>query len=1190
MGELLMIRKLLGLATVLLVSLGTAAAQVASGQGAIAGLVQDPTKAAISGAQVVLSNPSIGFKQETTTNAEGSYKFSPLRVVGGYTLTVTANGFAAVVVNDFATSVGTVITQNVTLSVGSSTTTVEVQSGGVEQVQTDTSAVSQLIDKTVWQDSPLSVRDSNQFVGLTAGAAGDGGTGRGYAVNGARSGTGNFTLEGFDNNDQGLGGAATSGPSTGGSVTRISPDAIQEYRVISSVPNAEYGRAGGFVTDTVLRSGTTQWHGSLFEYNRIQALAQNNFFSKHSPPILQDHLVRNQFGGSIGGPVYKNKTFFFASVEFQRERSGSPVTFTGITQDFYNFVKSGTYEKWMEGTTLQGPVVGGLDGRGFCPSNFGGATCAGAFADVATTGPVFNSMYAATPYTFPFGTRNLTNAPTDLLLGGTNYLPVNIYGDGNTINTSVFNQNRGTLKIDHTLTSKDQLSFTYVLDLDNDTESTGGGYPGTLGPPEIDYGGAQLFGARWTHTFTANLLNEFRGGYLRHVRNFSAITPQGIAAMASGDSIDTGFGKNPGFPQLFTENQFTYQDAVTFTHKTHTMKAGFTFARTRNGSSFYNDVNGTIFPWGSAGILTDGLNEVDGERLLDGGTTGPVHSTYGTLYYASAAQDPSTGGVPDPYRGYRANEFSAYVQDDWKATAHLTFNYGLRWDYFGPPHNMRALVDSNVFFGTATSLVSSGNPFEPNSPLLIAEQGAAFKCVGYVPCGSGTSGPGYAAAANRSTIWDRDVNNFGPRLGFSYDALGNGKMVVRGGFGIGYDRLYNNVYENIRFNGPHFVDNTAGFGAGASGISEALGKGLVQNPFVGNSLLSGAAAVPRHINQHLKTAYYEQIHFGVESNVWRGYVIEVNYIGTLGRQLVGIMNANTFEGRVACSSAAQKTACTAAGIPTANQSTARPTAAFGNDNFRTNGFSSSYSAGQVSLRRGYSHGFQFAANYSYGHALDQISDVFTTKNGGTGIPTPYFPSHSYGNTDYDVRHLATFTLNYRTQSSTHKLLLGGWGISPILSMQSGTPVFIKNGSSSYDPNKDGTTGVELAYYYGTGNIKNSINHGVSPAGNNSVGSGYIKPNLWKSYTCPASVNGGLWCDVPADRNQLFGPRFYNLDVQVSKHLAFSDRWSLTLQAAFFDVDGHPEFGNPSGDINSTSFGQSTSAVNRQGQLSGRIDF
>ncbi|HEY5329863.1 MAG TPA: TonB-dependent receptor [Acidobacteriaceae bacterium] len=1162
-----------------------ATAQVQAGQGAVAGTVTDATKAIVPGAHVVLSNPGIGYRKEVDTNAEGRYQFEALTVGDGYNLDVTAKGFASSKITNFPTSVGTIITQNVTLSVGAENTTIEVQGGTIEQVQTDTSAVSQVIDSTIFNESPLAVRDPNTFVGLVAGAAGSGGAGRGFAVNGARSGTGNFQLDGFDNNDQGLGGGA--GPNAAGAVTSISPDAIQEYRVMTSVPNAEYGRAGGFATDTVLKSGTNTLHGSVFEYNRIQALAQNNFFSKRAG--LRDHLVRNQFGGSIGGPIYKDKTFFFATVEFRRDRSGNPVQYTGITQDFYNFVKSGAFEKWTEGTAQQNtafitdPNTGGkIDGQGFCPE-YTGTTCPGEFADVATLGPVFTSLYARSPSSFPFGTRNFTNIPTDLFYGDTVYLPVNIYGDGDVIGTSTFNENRGSLKIDHKLTTRDQLAFTYAIELDNDLESAGQDFS-VPGPPEDNYGGAHIFGARWSHTFTPNLLNDFRAGYLRHVRNFDAPGLFGVPATVAADSLSTGFGASAAIPQLFTENQFSYEDAVTYTRGRHTPKAGFRFSRTRNGSSFYNDVNGSIYTWGAPGLLTDGFNEVDAERILDGGTTGAYHSAYGTLYYASASQDPTTQSAPDPYRGYRANEFAAYVQDDWKATARLVVNYGLRWDYFGPPHNFRAGIDSNVYFGSDTA-VKTTNPFAPNVPLYLAEQGAVFKCVGVgTPCGT------FAPASGTDTIWDRDLNNFGPRLGFSYDTFGNGKMVLRGGFGVGFDRLYNNVYENIRFNGPHFVDNTTGYGAGAGGISEALRAGLYKVPFSGNNLLSGANPVPRHVNQHLKTAYYEQIHFGMQTNVLKGYVIETNYIGTLGRQLVGIENVNTFEGRVACSTAAQKTACTAAGIAAANQSTARPDPAFGNDNFRTNGFSSNYNAGQISVRKGFSHGFQLLGNYTYSKALDQISDVFTIKSGGTGIPTPYNPSHNYGPADFDTRHLASFIANYRSHSEAHKFLLDGWGVSPILQMQSGTPIYIKNGSSTYDPNKDGTTGVERAVYAGTGSQRSAINHAVSPAGNGSAGTGFIKSGTFKSYVCPANVNAGLWCDVPGDRNTFTGLRQYNLDMQVSKHFKLYERYSLTLQAAFFDVDGHTEFGNPSGDINSTSFGESTGAGNREGQLSARFEF
>jgi hypothetical protein len=184
-------------------------------------------------------------------------------------------------------------------------------------VQTTESSISDLVDQRVWEQMALETRDQNQFINLLAGAAqgnvalnlANGGTDRGAAVNGTRSGAGNYLLEGFDNNDQGQAGAGSIGASTGGANTTISPNAIQEYRVIEHIPPAEYGKGGGFVTDMVLKSGTDAWHGSLLEYNRIQALAANSWFSDKNG--TKDSLVRNQFGGSVGGPVVKGKTFFY---------------------------------------------------------------------------------------------------------------------------------------------------------------------------------------------------------------------------------------------------------------------------------------------------------------------------------------------------------------------------------------------------------------------------------------------------------------------------------------------------------------------------------------------------------------------------------------------------------------------------------------------------------------------------------------------------------------------------------------------------------------------------------------------------------------------------------------------------------------------------------------------------------------
>ena len=1168
-----------------------ASAQVQQGYGALSGVVTDASKASLAGARVILTNPSIGYRKETVTNSGGQYSFSLLTVGSGYSLEVSANGFSSEAITNITTSVGTVNSQDVVLAIGSESTVVEVMGKNEEQVQVDTSSLSQLIDSTVWKDSPLETRDQNTFVGLVAGAAPDSAnTGRGFAINGARTGTGDFLADGYDNNDQGQGGAGTAGSGSGGAMATISPDAIQEFRVITSTPPAEYGRTGGFATDTVLKSGTNHIHGSAFEYNRNQAITANNYFSNAATPRLIDHLVRNQFGGSVGAPIYKDKTFIYVSAEFQRLRQGQPQAgIVAVTPDFVNFVKSGAFETFMEGTTQQDPTPGaantpeaGLAQIGACPANLG-TTCPGALARSATLGPIFSQLLATEPSAFPLATQPLPGGDvgqgaftsTNDFAAQTIRFPVQVYGQTAVTDTSSLNENRGSVKLDHKLGERDQLHFTYLADLNRTTNNHGGGDQ-TPGVAYEQVGGGQLFGGTYIHTFSTTLVNEFKASFLRHVSNFDAPGTTGVPSTYTFDPLQTGFGATSGFPQLFTENQFGYEDSITKTLGHHTVKAGFSFKRTRNGSSFYNDVNGTVSPWSVEGLLTDSQSDTDLDTVIEGAT--PTVGQVGGVAAASASLNPVTGLAPDPYRGYRANEFAAYAQDDFKVSANLTVNYGIRWDYFGPPHNFRSGIDSNVYFGAFGTPTPTGNPFLPNAPLAGATQGATFQL---------------AQANGRSTIWNRDTNNFAPRVGFALDTMGNQKLVIRGGFGVGYDRLYNNVYENIRFNAPFFVDNTQGLGNGQAAISEDTREKIYTIPFTGNPALAGTgAAVPRHVDQRLVTAYYEQAHLGVESALPKGFVLEADYVMTLGRKLVGLENINTFPGRVACpvtatpytaaGPTAQDALCFNAGYPNGFPST-RLSTAFGNDNFRTNGFTSNYSGGQLSLRKGYANGLQVQANYTYSKAMDEVSDVFTIKSGGTGVAAPYNPSYDYGPADFDTRHLFVLTANYESHSQSHKLLLAGWGLSPIVTLHSGTPIDITVGGG-YSPNKDGVTGVQRAVYLGTGSIKNSINHSESPA------TGYLKPGSWGPYTCPLTVNQGLFCNPPAQRNSINGPKYYNVDLAGSKHFTFRDHYEFTVQAAFFDLDNHPEFGNPVATTTSGNFGQSTSANSRVGQLSGRFDF
>jgi hypothetical protein len=1041
---------------------------------------------------------------------------------------------------------------------------VEVSAASVEQVQVDSSAVSQLIDSTVFEASPLEVRTQNSFIYLVAGAANSVDTGRGAAMDGARSGTGNFLLEGVDNNDQGQGGGGYT-YLVGGAVASISPDAIQEYRVITHNPPAEYGRAGGFTTDTVLKSGTNRFHGSLYEYNRIQALAAENWFSNYYG--TRDHLVRNQFGGSVGGPIFHDKTFFFATVEIHHARQGAPKVGMVTTQAFLNFVNSGAFETFQESNP------GGL-----CMIA-NGAACPGAFSDSHTLGPVFKSLLAAEPEAFPLGTQNATNVaqgaytcPVALGCFGVTY-PMPVYATVGETQSIPTDQERASMKIDHKLTEKDQLGFAYVLDFANTTTAFGGG--GSLfGPNLAINNGAQVFAANWTHTFSPTLQNLFRGGYTRHVGNKNSPDAPGVPQIVTAvDPLQAGFGSNLSYPQLFTENEFLYEDMLTKEAGKHSLTAGFRYLRTRNGSSYYQATNGALYPWDIESLVTDETFDDQADRAIFGG---PV---YGSMEMAIASIDTTTNMAANPYRGYRANEYAAYVQDDWRATDKLTFNLGLRWEYFGPPHNFQAGYDSNVFFGAFATPTPNGNPFLPNSTFIGAMQGATFQIV---------------PNAHRSTLWNKDTNNLGPRVGFSYDPTGRGKTAIRGGFGIGFDRMYNNIFENIRFNAPRYSINT--FGVFANGVvAGALEQpALVNVPFTANNLFAsyGGLPVPRHVDQRLVTAYYEQANLGVEHEIAKGYIAEVNYIGTFGRKLIGIEDANNYDGRTACSgvSGVQKARCAAAGYPK-GFTAARPNSLFATDNFRYNGFNSNYNGLQASVRKGYSNGLMFLANYTYSKAMDEISDFLYQKTGQNGTADPTNPGYDYGPADFDVKHSAVVTLNYVTQWRKKSLLWGGWGISPIVVLQSGTPLSTIDTASSYDPNKDGRLG-DRAVYTGPGGYKNAILHNPRPGSG-----GYLSAKQFAPYACPATVNLGLWCDPPMSRNAFYGPGYWNVDVAVSKRFEVTESQRVIAQAAFFNAVNHPNFANPVSDINQptlfgysqqTNPGQSTGS--RVTQLSLRYEF
>ena len=1148
------------------------AASLAWGQGGtgeLTGLVTDPSGAVVANAPVKLVNDSTGVERTTETNAAGIYRFPALPVVGTYTLQMTPKGFKGVKVAGIVVSVGTVAARDVKLELGASSEQVTVEAGA-ETVQTTESSVSQLVDRRTWQDMPLQVRNQNSFVNLVAGAVPQAGSGtnRGAEVNGTRSGAGSYLVEGADNNEQGQAGRGQISPyDEGGASTSISPDAIQEYRVITNTYSAEYGKGGGFITDTVLKSGTNNWHGSAFEYNRIQALTAQDWFSNHAQPVIKDHLVRNQFGGSIGGPIIKDKTFFFGTAELHRVRQSAPFgPYTTTTQQFVDFVNNGGLAAFSE-----------TDPNGFC-NVYLGASCPGAFSSVNTLGPIASTLLASPAQHFPHPVSNI-NCATDTtgscisrdLYSTGNAYPVPVYTSTTLNDPQTFDEARWTVKVDHNLSANDQLHGVYLFQDGTYVEQFTGGF-NFIGPAIIQDGRGQNASITWNHTFTPTFLNTFRIGYLRHRLDFpSPPNTLGVPSYYTIDGLGADFGQYSGLPQFFTENQFQYLDTMSVVKGKHSIKFGGEYRRTRNGSSFFNDAFSSIFPWSVEGDLTDLHFTESEENLLFGGPY------YGAAYLATAAVDTSNGQQPKFYRGYRANEFAAFVQDDWRATNRLTLNLGLRWEYFGPPHNFQKNIDSNFYFGqpVTPAPTATDNPFFPkNNPFYASVATGSFQ-------------------VRNNEIWNKDTNNFGPRVGFAWDVMGTQKFVVRGGFGVMYDRLYNNVFENIRFNPPFFSDNQIGVFINGNPAT----ANLLSYPFTTRALFADPALSPvpnpRHIDQNLKTAYYEQYHFGTQWEFAKGWVFEPEYVGTLGRKLVGIIDINTFDGR-------------RAGVG----SSSRINPNIGADNFRNNAFSSNYNSLQMSVRKTYSSGLALSFNYTYAKALDELSDTFNNKSGTTPIDDQNI-GLSYGPADFDLRHRLVATVGYDLPFLKENRWLGGWGVNSIVSWQTGHPVSPYSGSSSYDLNKNG---VRNDYLVPTTAPADTILSGsaqdscTAAAVANGGGKCYFNSAQWVPYdpqgtgggvagSCPLSVNSGLWCNAPIGRNSLFGPHYANVDFNVTKRFKVTETSGLTFQANFFNLFNHPNFLLPDANIQdiSTTFGQVTATTGDTGghrviQLALRFDF
>src|SRR5215470_17972437 len=711
--------------------------------GSINGMVTDQTGAALANASVTLTAGATGQTRSTTTNNQGEYTF-PSLPPGQYKIRITADGFASREISA-QLAVSQALRADAQLSVGSTTETVNISAGGDGvAVETRTAQLSNVVNQRQVTELPLITRNPYDLIALSAGATdgpdrGSGSQrGAGFAVNGQRSQSANFVLDGGENND-------TFSAAPGQNVPL---DSIQEFRVQTNNYTAEFRRGAGFVANVVTKSGSNQFHGSAYEFNRNSELAAKDSFN-NANGFPKEFFNRNQFGFSAGGPVIKDKTFFFGSAEWLKVRSSVNTGFFVPTPQFLSLTSAATQSIF---------------------SQFAAPTITGRTVTAASLG--FNNLVDAggnpiDPSTPLFG-RVTTTVPRDA-------------GAGSPQNTALW-----TLRLDHNFSERTSLFGRYAYDREEDLTGSNSFSP-YQGFNTSSKNRNQNLTLQLTHTWSPSVVTESRFVFNRLLNEqplgSAPVSPTFlisdiISRQTDGDTILPGYFATANtlanaIPFGGPQNLYQGYTSLSYQRGNHNFKFGAQYVHIRDNRTFGAFEN-ALADFGTVQDFING-NVQDYEIAVD-----PHGQFPGQVLNA-----PFT--APSFTRHFRYNEVALFGEDTWKISPRLTLNAGLRWEYFGVLHSPgdEQQLDANFYPGAGD-----------NFPQQIA---------------SGQFGLTTAQTGDlKNRFYRPDYNNFAPRLGVAYDLSGRGKTVLRAGYGIYYDRNFGNVLFNVIQNPPNYAVLFAG--------------------------------------------------------------------------------------------------------------------------------------------------------------------------------------------------------------------------------------------------------------------------------------------------------------------------------------------------------------------------------------------
>lgn len=1187
--------------------------------GSISGTITDKTGAAIKGATVVLTNTDRGQDVRTiTTDSAGFYAGTSLPL-GTYTIKVSDAGFKSDSVTGLVLHTSDALTVNRTLVAGNAGETVTVTADSV-QLNLENGMSEGLITGTQLRELVLNNRNYEQLLllqpGVSFGGANDqlyvgvslpAGTSNqvAFSVGGGRPTSNNWTIDGADNVDRGANLTLLTFPSV---------DAISEFKTLRGTYLAEYGRSAAGQVNVVTKSGTSAFHGSLYEFFRNDIFNANRYFNKLSS-VARPKLRYNDFGGTIGGPlsiprVYsgKDKTFFFFSYEGRRV-----INYAGV-----NVLVPTAAERLGDFSNAYTPAGGGATGPvAVCQTFSSTGACTAYTTKLTSISPVAQSYLQDI-----YGNVPLPNSAVDLTAGLDPHTLV-------TNQRNVFNDDQFDGRIDETISNKLSVFYRYLHDTFPSTEAgglfVGGGLPGVQ-TTSTSAPGTQHLG-HLTYIFSPHLLMDLGYAYSNGAvlskpiglasKTVSTHINPGLPFAQSGTSNFTlgiiptisfnGFAtgiSNAGIYDDHNWNHNAFGD-VTWVLGVHTLKAGVTYnhyEKTENALG-----NGSPFPQGSFGFTT--ATAPTASQLTALGAVAPtsLESTFANFLIGNVNNGFTQGSIaskPD----VNENLFEGYVQDTWRMTPRLTVNLGVRYSYFGQPTDSANLLSN---FDPDTYV--AGNAPVVNSNGSLCRTGTCTNLTTSAPNPNsdylngiilGTPGANGHASPFGKAVGSTAKNNFAPRVGFAFDVFGNGKTAFRGGYGIAYDDSQVSIYETNAFTNLPYVTilqlgNTTLDSAGVGTASFAFAPSLSGSP------------------TRYNTPYTHQYSLDVQQQITPSLILDVGYLGALGIHLQGKVDMNTLQpgsfaqARPGAPTGLSPTAICSAGFTsqTCEQqlNQIRPYPGYSALNVVKTSFSNNYNGLLVKVTKKFSGKSYIDANYTWSRDLTNAQADYTS-----GPQNYYNPNGDYGRAVYDRTNIIAFDgiyelPFYRDQKGIIGHVVGGWELSGLYLIDSGLPLTVSaSGGGTIFYGNASTGGVQTSPLgLANGGVVSDA-AGLGILGPSAAG---LRPNMVSN---PNNGNGNTihtrlnWFNRTAfvaptvaslqvgneKRGVIEGPGFNRLDIGIFRNFKITESVVLQLRGEAYNIVNHTNWqavGTTS--TTASTFGQVTETRDpRIMQVAGKITF